>query len=187
MKHTMLGVAPILVATSVAAVAQTPFADSFLFLRAVRERDSVTVSRLLSVPGSMVINTRDRSTGEGALHLLVRARDLRWLDYMLAHGARPDLQRNRGETPLTLAVQIGWLEGADQLLSRGASVNLANGRGETPLILAVQRREVPLVRLLLARRADPLKADLVAHMSALDYAKQDPRAAGIVPLLQRPR
>ena len=57
-------------------------------------------------------------------------------------------------------------------------------RYQMPLILATQRRDVPLVRLLLARRADPKRNDSVAGMSAIDYAKKDLRAAAVLQLLQ---
>jgi ankyrin repeat protein len=169
---------------AVPASGQQPFSDSFTFLKAVRERDGNKVTDLVAEPGSVVINTRDRGSGEGALHILVRGRDLNWLAFLLGKGARPDLQSNRGETPLTLAAQIGWLEGAEQLLARRASVDLANGRGETPLILATQRRDVAMVRLLLSQRADPKRRDNVAGMSALDYAKQDPRAGAVLKLIE---
>ena len=160
------------------------FSDSYNFLKAVKDKDGAKVTELVSEPGSVVINTRDRGSGEGALHYVVRARDLSWLAFLLGKGAKPDLQSNRGDTPLTLAAQIGWLDGVEQLLARRASVDLPNGRGETALILATQRRDVPLVRLLLARRADPKRTDRVAGMSALDYARQDPRAGAVLKLLE---
>jgi ankyrin repeat protein len=94
------------------ASGQQQFSDSFTFLKAVRERDGNKVTDLVSEPGSVVINTRDRSSGEGALHIVTRGRDLTWLAFLLAKGARPDLQSSRCYTPLTLAAQIGWLEGA---------------------------------------------------------------------------
>ncbi len=72
------------------------------------------------------------------------------------------------------------------LLRRGASVDLANSRGETPLMLAVQKRDIALVRLLLAKGADPKRTDSVSGYSALDYAKRDGRAAAIVKLLEAP-
>lgn len=169
---------------AVPASGQGSFSDSFSFLKAVRERDGDKVTDLVSEPGSTVINTRERGSGEGALHLVVRGRDLSWLAFLLSKGARPDIQSNRGETPLTLAAQIGWVEAAELLLARRASVNLANGRGETPLILATQRRDVAMVRLLLSRGADPKRTDNVAGMSALDYAKQDPRAGAVLKLLE---
>lgn len=161
------------------------YSDSYTFLKAVKERDGAKVNELLgSTTGSIVVNSRDRTNGEGALHYVVRGRDITYLTVLLGKGARPDLQSNRGDTPLTLAAQIGWLEGAEQLLARRASVDLANGRGETALILATQRRDLAMVRLLLARRADPKRTDNVAGMSALDYAKQDPRAGAVLKLLE---
>lgn len=183
-KFGRLVAACMVVALAVPAAGQQTFSDSFTFLKAVRDRDGEKVTNLVAEPGSVVINTRDRGSGEGALHIVVRGRDLNWLVFLLGKGARPDLQTNRGETPLTLAAQIGWVEGAEQLLSKRASVNLANGRGETPLILAAQRRDLAMVRLLLARGADPKKTDNVAGMSALDYARQDPRAGMVLKLLE---
>lgn len=183
-KFGRLAVASIILALAMPASAQQTFSDSFTFLKAVKERDGDKVTDLVSEPGSVVINTRERSSGEGALHILVRGRDLTWLAFMLGKGARPDIQNNRGETPLTLAAQIGWLEGVEQLLGKRAIVDLPNGRGETALIIAAQRRDVPLVRLLLSRRADPKRTDRVAGMSAIDYAKQDPRAASVLKMLE---
>ena len=179
----------VLAASMALALAAVPaaaqqFSDSYTFLKAVKDRDGAKVTDLVSQPGSIVINTRERSSGEGALHYVVRARDLGWLAFLLGKGAKPDIQSNRGDTPLTLVAQIGWLDGAEQLLARRASVDLANSRGETPLILATQRRDLPMVRLFLARRADPKRTDNIAGMSALDYARQDPRAGSVLKLLE---
>lgn len=175
----------VLALAAVPAFAQMTYSDSYTFLKAVKERDGAKVNELVGgSTGTIVINSRDRTNGEGALHYTVRARDIIWLSFLLGKGARPDIQSNRGDTPLTLAAQIGWVEGAEQLLVRRASVDLANGRGETPLILATQRRDLAMVRLLLGRRADPKRTDNVAGMSALDYAKQDPRAGAVLKLLE---
>jgi ankyrin repeat protein len=176
-------------AAAIAALIATPlvaqsFSDGYTFLKAVRERDATVAERILANPSSTAVNYRDPSTGEGALHILVRGRDLVWLGYMLGHGARADSQSNDGTTPLILAAQLGWIEGASQLLARRASPNLANRRGETPLIFAVQRRDIQMVRLLLGQHADPNQTDNLSGNSALDYARQDPRAAMILRELQ---
>jgi len=181
----LLGAA--LLALVAAPLAAQGYSEGFTFLKAVRERDGTVAERILANPATTAINARDQGTGEGALHILVRGRDLTWLSYMLGRGARPDSQSNDGTTPLILAAQIGWHEGAQQLLARRAGPNLANRSGVTPLIVAVQRRDLQMVRLLLGQRADPNQTDNVAGYSALDYAQQDPRAAAILRELQQAR
>ena len=176
--------ASLALAVAAVPVAAQTFSDSYTFLKAVKERDGNKVTSLVGGAGSTVINTRDRSNGDGALHYVVRERDLTWLSFLLGKGARPDLQNNRGETPLHLAAQLGWAEGAQLLISQRATVDLANSRGETPLILAVQRRDVATTRLLLTSGANPKRTDNVAGLSALDYARQDARGAPLVKVLE---
>jgi len=184
-RHGRAVAAAILLSVAAPVVAQT-YSDSFTFLKAVKERDGGRVQTLLSAPGSTVINTRDRANGESALHYLVRERDLTWLNYMLGRGARPDIQNNQGDTPLILAARLGWHDGAQLLLARRAGVDAANNRGETPLIVAVQRRDLNMVRILMEKGANPKRTDSVAGYSAIDYAKQDSRAAPILKLLEAP-
>ena len=186
MKHG-LTLALGLLAAIAAPLAAQGFSDGYTFLKAVRERDGATAERILSNPGSTAINYRDPGSGEGALHVLTRGRDLSWLTFMLGRGARPDAQSSNGTTPLILAAQIGWREGAEQLLVRGANANLGDRSGVTPLIAAVQRRDLAMVRLLLARRANPNQTDNVSGNSAIDYARQDSRATAILRELERPR
>ncbi len=165
------------------AVAQK-FSDSYTFLKSVKERDGAEVQRLLASPSSTVINTRDSSTGESALHIVARGRDLNWLTFLLGKGARPDIQDRNGTTPLAIAAQLGWVEGAEMLLRGRAAVDMPNSRGETPLILAVQKRDAAMVRLLLGKGANPKRTDSAAGYSALDYARQDPRAATVLKMLE---
>ena len=167
-----------------APAAAQKFSDSFTFLKSVKERDGTEVQRLLASPSSTVINTRDSSTGESALHIVARGRDLNWLTFLLGKGARPDSQDRNGTTPLAVAAQLGWVEGAEMLLRGRAAVDLPNNRGETPLILAVQKRDAAMVRLLLGKGANPKRTDSAAGYSALDYARRDPRAASVLKMLE---
>ena len=176
-----------LAASIAVPVAAQSFSEGYTFLKAVRERDDNTAERILSNPASTAVNIRDPGTGETALHILVRGRDAAWLGYMLGRGARPDTGDREGNTPLIIAAQIGWLDGAETLLARRASVNLGNSRGETPLIFAVQRRDMPMVRLLMQQGANPNQTDHVAGNSAIDYARQDNRAAAILRVLEGAR
>lgn len=167
----------------VPTLAHAQFSDSYNFLKAVRDRDGQKVTEFVEQPGTTLINTRDNSTGETALHIVVARRDAVWLNFLLGRGARPDLTDNRGTTPLMQAVQLRFADGARLLIEGGAQVDKANDSGETPLIRAVQLRDLAMVRLLIASGANPDKADTLAGMSARDYAKRDGRAPALLAAL----
>ena len=90
-------VAAALTLLAVPALGQS-FSDGYSFLKGVRERDAAKVNDLVARPNPAILNYRD-SSGEGALHILVRGRDHTWLNFLLARGARADLQMNDGTTP----------------------------------------------------------------------------------------
>ena len=173
-------------ASLVPTAASAQFSDGFNFLKAVRDRDGTKATEILSKPGNVLIDTRDNN-GEAGLHIVVRGRDLIWLNFLLGKGARPDIRDKSGNTPLMIAAEIRFPEAALALLQRRAQVDLANGSGETPLIRAVQLRDPAMVRLLLLAGANPNKTDTIAGMSALDYAKRDTRAVAVLKLLEAPR
>lgn len=175
---------PVIAALMAATPASAQFSDSFNFLKAVRERDGAKATEFLSRPGSVIVDTRDGSTGETALHIVTRARDLNWLTFLLARDAKPDMRDGRGNTSLMIASQIGFIEGAQQLLKYRAAVDLPNSAGETPLITAVQNRNAAMVRLLLLAGANPNKADSSAGLSAKDYASRDRRSAAILKIIE---
>ena len=160
------------------------YSESFKFLKAVKDRDGNAAEAALSGAGARLVNTKDFTSGEGALHVVARDRDLIWLRFLLSKGARPDIQNKEGDTALTLATQLGWIDGVSQLLAAGAKVDGTNGRGETPLILAVHKRDLPMIRLLVSRGADPKRSDRIAGYSAVDYARRDDRSGAIVRLLE---
>lgn len=164
--------------------ARAQFSDNYNFLKAVKDKDGQKVTDFIQKPGSTVINSRDVTTGENALHIVVARRDATWLSFLLAKGANPNLTDNDGNTPLMDAVQGRFEEGVRVLLGRNAQVDKTNDSGETPLIRAVQLRDVGLVRLLVAQGANPDKRDTIAGMSARDYAKRDNRTPGLAEALE---
>ena len=172
-------------AISFAAPAAAQFSDSYNFLKAVDDRDGEEASKFLNRPGSVIVNTRDSSSGRGALHIVVERKDRTWLAFLLQKGANPNIRDKEGLTPLMLATQLRFVDGAKILLANNAGVNDTNKRGETALIRAVQLRDAELVRLLLANGADPDLPDTLAGMSARDYAKRDRRAAAILAEIEK--
>lgn len=173
----------LLIAALFAVPALAQFSDSYSFLKAIRDRDGTKVNEYLSGQNPTLVNTRDYTSGEGAIHIVVKRRDDLWLRFLLAKGANADLRDKDGNTPLILAAQIGFPEGTASLINGNANVNAINNSGETPLIVAVQRRDILNVRLLLAGGANPKIADHIAGMSARDYAERDARAAAILKLI----
>tara|TARA_R110001599_G_scaffold8801_2_gene43690 strand:- start:9647 stop:10300 length:654 start_codon:yes stop_codon:yes gene_type:complete len=181
LRFAVLGAA----AMSLSAPASAQFSDSYNFLKAVKDRDGEEATKYLSQPGSVIVNTRDISTGETALHIVVERRDNIWLGFLLQKGANPNLADKEGMTPLLLATQLRFVDGVRTLLAKKARVNDTNKQGETALIRAVQLRDAELVRLLLANGADPDRTDTLAGKSARDYAKQDRRTAGILAEIEK--
>lgn len=168
----------------VAPPAQAQFSDSYNFLKAVRERKGEEAEKFLSEPGTVIVNTRDSTSGETALHIVITRRDSTWLGYLLQKGANPNLADKKGTTPLMLATQLNYVEGIDLLVKKKVQVDQTNRSGETALILAVQLRNAEAVRALLKAGANPDKKDSRAGYSARDYAKQDGRATAIVAILE---
>jgi ankyrin repeat protein len=164
------------------AVAQGQ-SEGYKFLSAVRDAKNNEVLEMLGRPGSNIINTRDVTNGEGALHIVIKRGDEVYLRFLLQKGADANLRDGKGNTPLLLAVTLGQTGMIPILTAAGANPNLGNSAGETPLIRAVQRRDVGMIRVLLNENADPDQADIIAGMSARDYAKQDGRNPVVSKLL----
>lgn len=166
------------------ALAQAQFSDSYNFLKAVKDADGSKVMEFLGKPGSTIVNTRDVSTSQTALHIVTARRDTGWMEFLLARGANPNLTDGTGATPLMIAAQLRFPEGAQILLTNGAQVDKANSSGETPLIRAVHLNDVTTVRLLVSKGANPDRKDLMAGLSAREYALRDGRNPAILDIFK---
>jgi hypothetical protein len=144
--------------------------EGYQFLEAVKDREGTKATDMLNKPGNQLINTRDITSGDTGLHLVVARSDALWVRFLLQRGADPNIRNKKGIAPLQLATALGFVEGAEALIDGGANVNVADQTGETPLIAAVHARNVALVRLLLGKGADPDRNDNSGR-SARDYLK----------------
>mgnify|MGYP000034033307 FL=1 len=159
-----------LVTLSSAAPAVAQFSESYKFLEAVRKKDGEKVTEALADPAQTVVNTRDVTSGETALHIVTNRRDLTWMQFLIAKGANVNVRDAKGMTPLVSAVNANFPEGVELLVDKGARLNDSNNAGETPLITAVHNRNIAVIRLLLKAGADPDRADNSGR-SAKDYAR----------------
>lgn len=145
------------------------FSDGYEFLKAVKDRDGDAVTQALNEPGSTLINTRDISTGETAMHIVTERRDLTWIRFLAQRGANPNIKDKRGTAPIQVAVRLGFVEGVEALIKAGADPEVNDATGETPLIAAVHRRDTAMIRLLLKNGADPDRTDNSGR-TAREYA-----------------
>lgn len=176
------GAALLMLAAAPASAQQ--FSDSYNFLNAIRETDGSKVNKYLENKSLRIVNAKDRNTGEGALHIVVKRSDSVYLRVLLQQDdINANLQDGRGNTALLIAAERGWDEGVQILIKYGANVNLANMSGETPLIRAVQVHDINVVRELLDAGANPDRTDNVTGKSARDYARDEARYPQILKLL----
>ncbi|MGN6819239.1 MAG: ankyrin repeat domain-containing protein [Sphingomonas sp.] len=178
-----IALAGALAVTALPAAAQLASGSpSYQFLDAVKNAKGSDVESILAKPGSRIIDTQDPSTGEGALHIVARRDDSKYLSYLLAKGANPNIKNRQGDTPLLVAIDRGYDDLIPILIKYKANPNLAGDGGQTPLIKAVLRRDEQMVRDLIEGGADPDKRDYMAGKSARDYANADTRNPTMIKL-----
>ncbi|KMS54772.1 ankyrin [Novosphingobium barchaimii LL02] len=153
----------------IASPARADFSEGYKFLEAVKKKEGDKVEEAL-MKSSQIVNAKDITSGETALHIVTARRDLTWLNYLIAKGANVNGADDRGRTALELAVNLGWREGATVLLEQKASPDPSNDAGETPLIFAVHRKDANMMKALLDAGANPDRSDNSGR-SARDYAK----------------
>ncbi len=162
-------------------IAQAQRTDSDEFLQAIDKRDGQEATKYID---QGLINTKQRITGRTALHIVVERRDIRWLKFLLAKKARPDVKDKDGLSPLMRAVELNFVEGIEAILARNANVDYPNRSGETPLIKAVHLGRPNLVQILLDGGADPDRNDVIQGLSAREYAARDPRKSRILSIIE---
>lgn len=164
---------------TLASPANAQFSKSYKFLESVRKQEGQEVTDALSEPGSQIINTRDVTTGETALHIVTQRRDITWMSFLIGKGADVNIRDGKGNTPLEDASSLGFTEGVQLLVDTGAKVDEPDATGETPLITAVHRRDLPMIRVLLKAGANPDRSDNTGR-TARDYARENDRSGNLL-------
>lgn len=164
------------IASAAALISAVPAAaqfqsEGYQFLEAVKDRDGDKATEMLNKPGTQIVNSRDLTSGDTGLHIVVAERNLTWVRFLLQKGADPNIKNKKGATPIQIAVSLGFTDGVAALIKGGANVNVTDSTGATPLIAAVIGRRVDLVRLLLEKGADPDRTDNTGR-SARDHMNE---------------
>ena len=92
------------------------------------------------------------------LSLAVKNGKIEIIDYLLLHGADPNIPNKYGETPLAIAVSrgssTGWMDIVKLLVQHNADINLCNNEGRSPLFIAVSDENLPTTEYLATQGAD---------------------------------
>ncbi|QXQ08706.1 ankyrin repeat domain-containing protein [Sphingosinicellaceae bacterium] len=172
---------------AVIAVATTPaaaqFSDGYKFIKAVKDKDGAAAEKILNQPGTTLVNVRDGASGDMAIHIVIKRRDISWLGYLLQRDANPNVRDGEGATPLLLAATSNFDEAVKVLTDLKVQVDLPNRLGETPLLKAVQLRNASIARMLLDAGANPDATDNSGN-SPRSVALADARGGPIARMLK---
>jgi Ankyrin repeats (3 copies) len=133
---------------------------------------------LRAVPGEdwQLLVARVQGAGQVPRRLVVSAAasgEIRFLDYLLAHGVDVNTRTQYGESLLGAAAAAGQLDAARMLIARGARLdNRTDITLETPLTESAQMNHTEMVKLLLDYGANPGATD-VLDRTALDWAHEN--------------
>lgn len=158
--------------------------DGYKFIKAVRDRDGTVATQMLDEPGTTIVNAREVTTGETALHAVVQRRDLTWVKFLLQRGANPDIADKNGVYPIQIAAQLGFIEGVERLVQGGADIDVSDSTGETPLISAVHRRDLKMIEMLVKNGANPDRTDNSGR-TARDYAALMGARSGVLEAIEK--
>ncbi|MDD2815808.1 MAG: ankyrin repeat domain-containing protein [Thiotrichaceae bacterium] len=82
-----------------------------------------------------------------------------FVEFLLAHGANPNIQNNYGGTPLSSAIYHGRAATIKHLLDKGARINTLDQYGTTPLKRAIYFCYQDIIQLLLEFGSDVTEAN----------------------------
>ena len=117
-KKAGLALALAIMPVSLAAQGLGPNAsEGEAFLNAVKDGNANKALELANQPGSRVASYRGYS-GDTALHIVTRKRELQWVGFLLNRGADPNIGDARGDTPLIIAAGIGFEEAGAYMLAK---------------------------------------------------------------------
>lgn len=103
------------------------------------------------------------------LHMAAESGDAELINTFLDAGAKPDEPNETGTTPLMIASASGNTAAVTTLLVHGANVNAREKTyGQTALFFAAARNRADVIRMLLAKGADPKVKTSVAKLARVN-------------------
>jgi uncharacterized protein len=171
----LCGAAVLLLLTAVGARADLSLFETYFgnVARAAAHNDAAAVRQLVGDGGSPNQVDDDGRTG---LQLAAINGNLQIAAILIKAAANLNEKDKLGNTALHYAVERNHDEMAQLLLDVGATVDVQNKNGMTPLMIAASHGDAIIVEGLLAKGANPRKADFTGR-DALGWAADGHRPA----------
>ncbi|KAK3542632.1 hypothetical protein QTP86_031326 [Hemibagrus guttatus] len=128
----------------------------YRLLQCVRARDTAQVKKLLHGGVHDLINITEPREGKGVLHVAAVANDNDMIEFLMVHGARPDVQDKRGRTPVMLAAELGHDGVVALLAEKHTDMKLTDieGKGILFYCLCPTKRHARCLQVALNNTAD---------------------------------
>ncbi|XP_056125405.1 ankyrin repeat and EF-hand domain-containing protein 1a isoform X2 [Rhinichthys klamathensis goyatoka] len=109
----------------------------YRLLQCVQDGEKPYIEKLISMGVDDLINLTEPCEGYGVLHLVSVANNPDMLEFLVAQGARPDVQDRRGRTPLMLAAELGYDGIVSLLAKKNADMKLVDKDGKGLLFYCI--------------------------------------------------
>ena len=133
----------------------------------------VNIFKELIAQGAKITTNKDR---EALLHQAAKGAHIDMIKELIARGADVNARDNAGQTPLH-EMAGGWALGEDEifvnaikeLIAAGADINAKDKRGQTPLAYAIKRKDVRMIKGLIALGAQlPTSKDIIKQLLKIE-------------------
>uniref|UniRef100_A0A3P8T6T5 Ankyrin repeat and EF-hand domain containing 1a n=1 Tax=Amphiprion percula TaxID=161767 RepID=A0A3P8T6T5_AMPPE len=108
----------------------------YRLLQYIHEGDRLQIEKMMNVGVKNLINLTEPQDGKGALHVAVSTNN-HLVDFLLSHGANPDIQDKKGQTPMMLAAELGNDAIVVLLAKNQANVRLLDAEGKGVLFYCI--------------------------------------------------
>ncbi|XP_066533124.1 ankyrin repeat and EF-hand domain-containing protein 1a isoform X2 [Hoplias malabaricus] len=160
----------------------------YRLLQCVHQGDKAQIEKLVSMGVDDLINLTEPKEGKGVLHLASVANNIDMVEFLIAHGAHPNVQDKCGRTPVMLAAEMGHDAIVSLLAKEQADMNLTDLEGKGVLFYCVcpTKRHMRCLQVALSSRADVNNVSHAGVPLLMQACENAPESEGMcISLLER--
>ncbi|KAG5277508.1 hypothetical protein AALO_G00118430 [Alosa alosa] len=160
----------------------------YRLLQCVHEDNKLQIEKLITRGVDNLLNLTEPRQGKGAMHIAAVANNTDMLDFLLSHGASPNVQDKSGKTPVMLAAELGHDGAVALLVKHKANVSLLDKDGKGVLFYCIYptKRHMRCMHAVLKALSDINNVSLTGqHVLHLACAQADSCLPMCLLLLER--